>query len=64
MRQGDIQELVLERLKTMPEHVQVHMGDIGVFEKADLIREVKDETKLGKKIMEFEMAYLRALKDL
>ena len=64
MNEDYIKKLVLARLESMPEHIQVNMGgDYGALNKADLINHVKNKDELGKKIIEMQMAYLRSLKD-
>ena len=57
-------ELVLARLEAMPDYIQVNLGSYGILEKAELIAHVKKQDKLGKKIVEVQMEYLRELKNL
>ena len=60
--QQDIKELVIIRLETMPSDKRISMQS-GEFSKEELIEHVKKEDKIGKKIIEVEMEFLRALKE-
>ncbi len=59
----EIKELVIARLKTIPDGTGVSMGSMGNFNKEELISHVDAGDEIGKKIMEVEMSFLRALKD-
>ncbi|MEK6902142.1 MAG: hypothetical protein AABX02_00965 [archaeon] len=61
---AEIRELVLARLASMPKNIGVHLGSNGTLTREDLIRHVKKDDALGKKIVETQLAYLRAMKDL
>lgn len=58
----DIKELILKRLESMPEHLEINLGELGTLQKADLIKHVKDEDSFGEKIAEIHMKYLRSFK--
>ena len=60
--QQDIKEPVIIRLETMPSDKKISMQS-GEFSKEELIEHVKKEDKIGKKIIEVEMEFLRALKE-
>ncbi len=60
----EIRELVLFRLESMPANIGVHFPSIGTLTREDLIHHVKKNDALGKKIVETQLAYLRAMKDL
>jgi hypothetical protein len=57
-------ELVIARLKTMPEHIEVHMGNKEGYDRDKLISEIKKGSTLGKEIVKAEMEYLKSLKNL
>lgn len=58
----EIRKLVIERLKTLPSGKQISIGNEGVFTKDELIKRVESKDSLGKKIIEVELEFLRALK--
>jgi hypothetical protein len=59
----EIIDLVVARLQTLPEGVGVSIGSEGEFSKEDLILHVQHNDSVGKKIIDAEMSFLRALKD-
>ena len=59
---AEIRRLVVERLRTLPSGKQISIGNQGSFSKDELIKKVELEDKLGKKIIEVELEFLRALK--
>lgn len=58
------EELVLCRLKAMPQSIRVSLGSGGELSRDDLIRHVKDGDRLGKLIVETQLDYLRSMKGL
>ncbi len=58
-----IKEIVIERLKTMPEDIGISIGSEGSFKKKELIELVEKGDEIGKKIVEVEMNFLRGLKN-
>jgi len=58
----EIKELVIARLKTLPEDKGVSIGADGEFTKDELIRHVQEGDEIGKKMVEIEMDFLRSLK--
>lgn len=62
MTNQEIKELVITRLKSMPENQKVSIGNLGEFDKYELIEHVKKEDNIGKKVMEIQLHYLQALK--
>lgn len=60
---SDIKKLILARLATMPEYIQVNLGSFGTLGKDELIEHVKKGDSLGKKFIDIQMKYLRALKE-
>ena len=59
----EIKELVIARLETMSSDEKVSIGSAGEFNKEELISEVKKGSSVGKKIIEIEMEFLRAMKE-
>ena len=60
----DIIDLVIARLETVPQNVRLSVGNEGSFEVKELIERIKANDEIGKKMIEMQLAYLRALKDL
>jgi hypothetical protein len=58
-----IKEIVIERLKSLPEDIGISIGSEGNFKKSELISSVELGNELGKKIIEVEMSFLRGLKE-
>jgi hypothetical protein len=58
----DIKEIVIIRLETLPADKKISIGSYGEFSKEELIEHVKKDDKIGKKIIEVEMEFLKALK--
>lgn len=59
----DIKNLVIARLKTLPEDKSVSVGSGGDFTKDELIQHVEDNDEIGKKVIEVEMNFLHAIKE-
>lgn len=64
MIQEDIIKLVLVRLQSMPENIEVNFGSFGTLNKSELIDHVKKQDELGQQIVDMQMAYLRSLKTI
>ena len=58
--QEEIKKLIIIRLQTMPPTMKVSLGSAGVFDREQLIEEVKNDTEIGKKIIETHLNYLRS----
>jgi hypothetical protein len=56
----DIKQLVIARLDQMPSHIKVSVGDVGSFSKSELIRNVEEETPIGQKLAEIQLAYIKS----
>ena len=52
----EIKDLVLARLEILPPNE-------GKFTRDEIIRQVKEDTEIGKKMIEIELTYLRKLKE-
>ncbi len=59
----EIKNLVIARLKTLPEDKSVSVGSEGDFTKDELIQHVEDNDEIGKKVIEVEMNFLHAIKE-
>lgn len=57
----DLKNLVMSRLETMPDDIEISVGDLGSFSKIDLIAGVEAETEVGKKMIEIELRFMRDL---
>lgn len=59
----EIKQLVIERLKTLPEDTGMSIGSQGDFSKNEMIAHVEKGDDIGQKIVEVEMNFLRGLKE-
>ncbi len=57
----EIRELVIARLSTFPSNRKISIGSHGELTKDDLIRHIQQNDDIGKKFVEIELAYLKAL---
>jgi hypothetical protein len=63
MTKEEIKELIIARLSVMPSNRKISIGSLGSYTKDELIVHVNQDDKIGKKITEVEMAFLRAIKE-
>lgn len=61
-RDEEIQQLVIERLKTIPPDKKISIGGEGNFTVEELIDRVKKNDEIGQKIVEVQMNFLQSLK--
>ena len=59
----DIKQLVVARLRSLPPDREISIGADGSFKKEELIGHVEEEDSVGRKMIEIEMSFLRALKE-
>ncbi|QQG39675.1 MAG: hypothetical protein HYS81_04880 [Candidatus Aenigmatarchaeota archaeon] len=59
----DVKQLVIYRLDSLPANKKISIGSYGEFSKEELIENVKKENEIGKKIVEIELEFLRAMKE-
>lgn len=59
----DLKELVIARLDVFPSDKKISIGSIGEFTKNELIEHVEEEDEIGKKAVEVELTFLKALKE-
>jgi len=59
-----VKKIVLERIRNMAPNVKIALGSKGEFLGKDaLIKEVASDTDIGKKIVNIQLRYMRALKE-
>lgn len=58
----EIQELVIERLKLFPRDKSISIGEQGSYTKDQMINHVQKNDEVGKKMIEIDLSYLKALK--
>ena len=59
----EIRQLVVERLRNISNNMKVSIGSLGEFSKDELIKNVQENNDIGKKIIEIQLEYIRALKE-
>ena len=59
----DIRNLVIARLDSLPSDKKISIGSKGEFSKDELIEHVKKGDDIGRKIVEVELEFLRAMKE-
>jgi len=58
--QKDIRDLVVERIRVMSSNLQVSIGNDGkILTKDSMLKSVKDNTDLGKKIVKIQIDFLK-----
>jgi len=57
----EIRELVIARLSTLPSNKKISIGRYGELTREDIVRHIKRNDEIGKKFIEIEIEYLRAL---
>ena len=58
----EIKQLVIERLKAIPSDKEISIGNEGAFSVEELIEGVKKNDRVGQKVIEIQMEFLRSLK--
>ena len=59
----DIRNLVIARLDSLPSDKKISIGSKGEFSKDELIEHGKKGDDIGRKIVEVELEFLRAMKE-
>lgn len=62
-KQREIINLVIARIDMIPSDKFISIGSDGEFTKQQLIEEVKNHSKIGQKVVEMQLEYLRLLKE-
>ena len=57
----ELKELVLARIEVMPPNLKLSIGNYGTFTKQELIEHVKNGDEKGKKIIEMQLNFIKAL---
>jgi len=60
--EAEIKKIVIARLETLPEDKKISIGSAGEFSKDEIIKCVKKENEIGRKIIQIELEFLRSLK--
>lgn len=60
----DIQDLVIARLNTIPENLELAVGNEGSFTVKQLIEHVRDNDEIGGMYIKSQLEYLRSLNNL
>jgi hypothetical protein len=58
----DIRKLVVARLRTLSGNKRVSIGSDGEFTKEELIKNVEENSHVGRKIIQIQLEYLQAFK--
>jgi ribosome recycling factor len=58
---SEFREIVIKRLEAMPDNIRVSMGSLGTFSREDLIKNVTENTELGKFIIQMQINYMRSM---
>ncbi|KPJ56298.1 hypothetical protein AMJ49_05225 [Parcubacteria bacterium DG_74_2] len=59
----ELKKLVIERLEVLPRDKKISIGAEKEFTKEELIENVEKGSEIGKKVIEIQLEYLRALKE-
>lgn len=59
----EIRKLVIARLRSLPSQKRISIGSEGEFTREDLIKRVEKSDRVGQKIVEIQLSYLRSLKE-
>lgn len=55
-----IKKIITERIKAMPYNIKISLGN-NFLNKNQMLNEISNNTKVGKKIINIQFKYLRAL---
>jgi hypothetical protein len=58
----EVRQLVIARLRALSSGRKISIGAEGEFSKEELIEKVEKKDKIGKKIIEIQLDYLRSFK--
>lgn len=59
----EIEELVIARLEVLPQNISISIGSEGKYTRDELIKEIRNDTPIGQKMIEIDLTYLRKLKE-
>lgn len=60
----DIKRIVKERLMAMPPNISFSIGDFGDFTRDELIKQVEEETEVGKATIEMQINFIKEMPKL
>lgn len=60
----EVEELVVARLSVIPEGKRISIGSKSDFTKEELIKHVRNYDEIGQKMVEVELKYLQAMKNI
>jgi len=58
-RNDNLKNLVIARLESMPDDTELAIGNLGSFSKEVLIKNINDNSNLGKEIVKIQLQYLQ-----
>jgi TRAP-type mannitol/chloroaromatic compound transport system substrate-binding protein len=58
---SDLKKIVMETIKTYDVDSELLIGNYDTFSRDDLLKEVSDESEIGKEIMEIQSNFLKDL---
>ncbi len=59
----EIRELVIARLETLPDNLEISIGSEGGVSKEEMIEHVKKNDSIGSEIIQAHMSFLQSLKE-
>ena len=59
----ELKKIVIARLELLPPDKKISIGGSGEFSRDELIKRVEKEDRIGKKIIDIELEFLRDLKE-
>lgn len=62
-KQKEIINLVIARIDMIPSDKFISIGSEGEFTKQQLIKEVRNNSEIGQKVVEMQLEYLRLIKE-
>ena len=60
---NDVRKLVITRLSALSSNTRISLGSEGSFTPSDLIKSIEKGDKVGEKIIEIEIEWLRSFKE-
>ncbi len=57
----DLKDLVVARLELLSDDVEISIGDLGSFDKKEMIMNVEKDSLIGKKIIDIELQFMKDL---
>jgi hypothetical protein len=60
----EIKELVIQRIKDMPEGIKLCFGDNLVLSQTEMIASINSDDEIGHEIIKMHLEYLKSIKNL